>query len=135
MLLVHAHKAYVCIAIDLRYKTTPAQTTLPHRHRLNESRERVQKQKESADKANSLASTRSGNRTRTAITGHRILSPACLPIPPSEPFWSCKGSNKNDIYKKCYYSAFFVAVYFTRIRFIPSRRGRITFSTLLSLRT
>ena len=29
-------------------------------------------------------STRSGNRTRTAIAGHRILSPACLPIPPSE---------------------------------------------------
>ena len=28
--------------------------------------------------------TRSGGRTRTAITGHRILSPACLPIPPSE---------------------------------------------------
>lgn len=29
--------------------------------------------------------TRSGNRTRTAIAGHRILSPACLPVPPSEP--------------------------------------------------
>ena len=29
--------------------------------------------------------TRSGNRTRTTIAGHRILSPACLPIPPSEP--------------------------------------------------
>lgn len=28
--------------------------------------------------------TRSGNRTRTTIAGHRILSPACLPIPPSE---------------------------------------------------
>ena len=26
---------------------------------------------------------RSGNRTRTGITAHRILSPACLPIPPS----------------------------------------------------
>ena len=31
----------------------------------------------------SVFSTRSGNWTRTAITGHRILSPACLPIPPS----------------------------------------------------
>src|SRR5699024_10957729 len=29
--------------------------------------------------------TRSGNRTRTTIAGNRILSPACLPIPPSEP--------------------------------------------------
>lgn len=27
--------------------------------------------------------TRSRDRTGTAITGHRILSPACLPIPPS----------------------------------------------------
>ena len=30
-------------------------------------------------------STRSGNRTRTDLTVHRILSPACLPIPPSGP--------------------------------------------------
>ena len=28
--------------------------------------------------------TRSRGRTGTAITGHRILSPACLPIPPFE---------------------------------------------------
>ena len=28
---------------------------------------------------------RDGNRTRTGISAHRILSPACLPIPPSEP--------------------------------------------------
>ena len=28
--------------------------------------------------------TRSGNRTRTTFKGHRILSPACLPVPPSE---------------------------------------------------
>ena len=28
---------------------------------------------------------RDGNRTRTNITVHRILSPACLPIPPPEP--------------------------------------------------
>ncbi len=30
------------------------------------------------------ASTRSGNRTRTAISGQGILSPSCLPIPPFE---------------------------------------------------
>ena len=29
-------------------------------------------------------SARDGNRTRTDITVHRILSPACLPIPPPE---------------------------------------------------
>ena len=29
-----------------------------------------------------LKSARDGNRTRTDITAHRILSPACLPIPP-----------------------------------------------------
>ena len=27
---------------------------------------------------------RDGNRTRTGISAHRILSPACLPIPPPE---------------------------------------------------
>ena len=43
--------------------------------------------------------TRSGNRTRTAIAGHRILSPACLPIPPSELIIN----NKIKI-KKYYYS-------------------------------
>ena len=37
------------------------------------------------DPATAFVGTRSGNRTRTAIAGHRILSPACLPIPPSEP--------------------------------------------------
>ena len=26
--------------------------------------------------------TEGGNRTHTAIAGHRILSPACLPVPP-----------------------------------------------------
>ena len=31
--------------------------------------------------------TRSGTWTRTGITAHWILSPACLPIPPSEPLW------------------------------------------------
>ena len=28
---------------------------------------------------------RDGNRTRTGISAHGILSPACLPIPPPEP--------------------------------------------------
>ena len=32
------------------------------------------------------ASARNGNRTRTAITGQGILSPSCLPIPPSGHF-------------------------------------------------
>ena len=31
----------------------------------------------------SPSSTPSRNRTGTTFTGHRILSPACLPIPPS----------------------------------------------------
>ena len=30
--------------------------------------------------------TRNRGRTGTGITAHRILSPACLPIPPSEPY-------------------------------------------------
>ena len=33
-----------------------------------------------------IASARNGNRTRTAITGQGILSPSCLPIPPSGHF-------------------------------------------------
>jgi hypothetical protein len=33
-----------------------------------------------------IKSTRDGNRTRTGISAHRILSPACLPIPPPEHF-------------------------------------------------
>ena len=33
----------------------------------------------------SLFRTRNRGRTGTGITAHRILSPACLPIPPSEP--------------------------------------------------
>ena len=33
--------------------------------------------------------TRGGTWTRTAISGHRILSPACLPIPPpGQNFWT-----------------------------------------------
>ncbi len=31
-----------------------------------------------------LTGTRGGNRTRTTFKGHRILSPACLPVPPPE---------------------------------------------------
>ena len=34
---------------------------------------------------NRLFCARDGNRTRTDIAAHRILSPACLPIPPLEP--------------------------------------------------
>jgi hypothetical protein len=30
-------------------------------------------------------STQGGNRTRTGVASDRILSPACLPIPPLEP--------------------------------------------------
>ena len=33
----------------------------------------------------SVGSARDGNRTRTGTAAHRILSPACLPIPPPEP--------------------------------------------------
>ena len=33
----------------------------------------------------SHSGTRNRGRTGTGITAHRILSPACLPIPPSEP--------------------------------------------------
>ena len=41
------------------------------------------KQKREATKL--LSGTRNRGRTGTGITAHRILSPACLPIPPSEP--------------------------------------------------
>ena len=51
---------------------TPPQTVRP--------RLRVQKK----DLRRGLFCTRSRGRTGTAITGHRILSPACLPIPPFE---------------------------------------------------
>ena len=47
--------------------------------------------------------TRSRDRTGTAITGHRILSPACLPIPPSEqPPFVRKAGQK---YELIFYSA------------------------------
>ena len=39
--------------------------------------------------------TRSRGRTGTAITGHRILSPACLPIPPSGRSLSPKDAGKS----------------------------------------
>ena len=42
-----------------------------------------------------LKSTRSRDRTGTAITGHRILSPACLPIPPSGRSLSPKDAGKS----------------------------------------
>ena len=42
-----------------------------------------------------LKSTRSRGRTGTAITGHRILSPACLPIPPSGRSLSPKDAGKS----------------------------------------
>ena len=48
-----------------------------------------------------LKSTRSRDRTGTAITGHRILSPACLPIPPSgrslSPKDACKSTKRFTI--------------------------------------
>ncbi len=42
---------------------------------------------------------RDGNRTRTDIAAHRILSPACLPIPPPEPSISntCTDLPKNPL--------------------------------------
>ena len=50
-----------------------------------------------------LFRTRSRDRTGTAITGHRILSPACLPIPPSEqPPFVRKAGQK---YELIFYSA------------------------------
>ena len=43
---------------------------------------------------------RDGNRTRTDISAHRILSPACLPIPPPEPIsLKMKGSLASTIFK------------------------------------
>ena len=40
-----------------------------------------------------------GNRTRTAIAGHGILSPACLPIPPPKQC-GCKDNVKFGIIKQ-----------------------------------
>ncbi len=47
-------------------------------------RPRLRVQKKGVREIELLFSTRSRGRTGTAITGHRILSPACLPIPPFE---------------------------------------------------
>jgi hypothetical protein len=38
--------------------------------------------KYSLDTLQDFISTPDGNRTRTALSGHRILSPARLPVPP-----------------------------------------------------
>ncbi len=42
--------------------------------------------------------TRSGNRTRTRFRANRILSPACLPVPPSER--GVLNLNKNSLLKE-----------------------------------
>ena len=50
-------------------------------------------------------STASGTWTRTAITGQRILSPSCLPIPPSRLEIGCKGSvflRTDQIFKRLF---------------------------------
>ena len=47
-------------------------------------RPRLREKKRRSATTNLLCCTRSRGRTGTAITGHRILSPACLPIPPFE---------------------------------------------------
>ena len=44
-------------------------------------------------------STRGGNRTRTTCKGHRILSPACLPVPPPEPI------KKNSLFRELFFRA------------------------------
>ena len=48
-----------------------------------ETREISYNKEQAVDDVDGLFRTRSRDRTGTAITGHRILSPACLPIPPS----------------------------------------------------
>ena len=67
-------------------------------------RGRFHNNKEQAvDDVDGLFRTRSRDRTGTAITGHRILSPACLPIPPSEqPPFVRKAGQK---YELIFYSA------------------------------
>ena len=45
-----------------------------------------------------LFGTRNRGRTGTGITAHRILSPACLPIPPSEPHNLRKDGAKVQFY-------------------------------------
>lgn len=44
--------------------------------------------------------TRNGGRTRTDIAAHGILSPACLPIPPSEQRLGVKRRKNSDFFRK-----------------------------------
>ena len=68
-----------------------------------ETREISYNKEQAVDDVDGLFRTRSRDRTGTAITGHRILSPACLPIPPSEqpPF----GRKAGQKYELIFYSA------------------------------
>ena len=60
--------------------------------------------------------TRSGNRTRTAVAGHRILSPACLPIPPSEqPYFALLRVQKYRFYFEIARIASISAVFFGEV--------------------
>ena len=56
---------------------------------------RTKQKKREAEKP--LLGTRNRGRTGTGITAHRILSPACLPIPPSEPHYLRKDGCKCTI--------------------------------------
>lgn len=68
-----------------------------------ETREISYNKEQAVDDVDGLFRTRSRDRTGTAITGHRILSPACLPIPPSEqPPFDRKAGQK---YELIFYSA------------------------------
>ena len=68
-----------------------------------ETREISYNKEQAVDDVDGLFRTRSRDRTGTAITGHRILSPACLPIPPSEqPPFVRKAGQK---YELIFYSA------------------------------
>ena len=50
--------------------------------------------------------TRNRGRTGTGISAHRILSPACLPIPPSEPLSLLKdGANVQFLFYSAKFSA------------------------------
>ena len=54
----------------------------------------------------SLKCTRNRGRTGTGISAHRILSPACLPIPPSEPLSLLKdGANVQFLFYSAKFSA------------------------------
>ncbi len=85
--------------------TMPPEIPQPHRHRLSDSGSGYKKR----EVPNELlfCSTRSRDRTGTAITGHRILSPACLPIPPSGPLRLVRGHKSR---KKIRLSKIFLAI-------------------------